>query len=303
MKIFRVFRVFRASSSHIEQLEAIIEAKPKLPKSSSDDPLFVDFELEERRTIDLELLEEYCRNNHLRFWKLRRRTYSKTEVEATKYFLMRDEDSGVDTSGTQYTVETCCRLCGVGLTQRGPLIIDLKSIPKKRRLFCVSLRHSEEWVLTTEASGLFQKLSGFRLGDVCDLKEPEKPLDHLRQVIIEQHLPRMASTTNFTEYDPPMEKKCACNRAGWNLRDEVIYESAALEKAKDFNLTVERWYGGGMAGLNWPIVSHRVRRLILENRLLSRGSFDPVHIIEHDPGGKYKFQLALDAPVSSSEGA
>jgi hypothetical protein len=293
MKVFQVLRIFRVSSSQIERLEAILEAKPKSAGSPGSDPLFVEFELEERRPFDLAPFEEYCRQNNLQFWKLRRRCYSKAEIEAGEFFLLADAPIGSDTDATQYTRENACPICGIGLRQSGPLIVKLDR-PTKRKLFCVSLRQSNEWVIASEVSQLLKDFTGFRFGDVYAPSNSKKPLKNLLQIVIRSYLPRMATITNFSEYDPPMKNRCSCNRAGWNLVEETIYERSALKDAKDFNLTVERWYGGGIAGLNWPIVSQQVRRVILDNKLLSPACFDPVRVIHHDPGDQYKVELPLD---------
>jgi hypothetical protein len=215
---------------------------------------------------------------------------------------LNDERLGSNTNSTQYTSEYACPTCGVGLCQKGPLILKLIG-SKQRKMFCVSLRHSNEWVISAEAGKLLKGFSGFRFGEVYTSEKAKQPSEKLKQVIIENRLPRMATLTTFSEYDPPMENKCSCNRAGWNLLSEKIYERSALKAALDFNLTVERWYGGGLAGLNWPIVSQQVRRVILDNKLLSRGCFEPVRIIEKDPGNKYQFDLPFDSGSAAADDA
>jgi hypothetical protein len=242
-----------------------------------------------------EVFEEYCRRNGLKFDKFRRRKYSSAEIEAAPFFFVEGEPAPSDTRGTQYSSESACPRCGVGLTQVGPLVLKARGVNlRKKKMFCVNLRQSTEWVINVEFCPLFRDLTGFRFGEVVSSLEPVKPIETVKQIVIESRLPRMARSTNFFEYDdPPMKDRCPCNRAGWSLRDEIIYERAALKDARDFNWTVERWYGGGPVGFKRPIVSQRVRRVIMKNKLLRQGNFDPVHVIEKDIGGEYKFQLPL----------
>ncbi|HVM61438.1 MAG TPA: hypothetical protein VMV72_11295 [Verrucomicrobiae bacterium] len=283
----------------MEQLEAILGAKPKLPRTPLGCPVpFVEFEFEETLPADLGPFEEYCRQNKLRVSRYRRQWYSNAEIEATEFFFLADETihNNTSASATQYTRAGVCPNCGVGLRPTEPLILKFDRRTTKK-MFCVDLMQSIAWIIAAELSELFKDFSGFHFGAVCAPEgSKQTPLD-LKRIVIEDYLPRMATITNFQEYDPPMKNRCSCNRAGWRLSDETIYERSALRDAKDFNLTVERWYGGGIAGLNWPIVSQRVRRVILDNKLLRPGCFRPVRIIERDPGTQHKFDLPLDTPV------
>jgi hypothetical protein len=293
MNAYKALKIFRAPKHQIEQLAALLDCKPKFSFYPDGSTGRLEIDVEEKSN-DCETFERFCKEHKIWFSSFRRRVYSTDEIEDAEFFHLADTPIESDTTGTKLTDAYVCPKCGVGLRQTGPLVVKLGR-STKRKMFCISLRHSNDWVITTDVSEIFEGFSGFRFGAVRHPENSQKPLNYLRQIIIESYLPRMASSTNFTEYDPPMTNKCACNRAGWNLRDEVIYERDALKEAKDFNLTVERWYGGGIAGLNWPIVSKRVRQVLLTYKILHPGCFDPVHIIPKAPGYQYKFDLPLDA--------
>jgi len=296
MKVIRVNNAFGISKTDIEKLSGLLKGGPKFSLFPHRRTGRLHLEVPEENE-DWKTFENYCRQNNIRFSSVRRRIYSKAEIESAAYFFLADEPVSSNTDGTKYSEKGVCPSCGVGLTQFGPLIIDTKDIrlPKKK-LFCVNLRQSREWLVATEIIGLLEGFSGIRFGDVCTASTPTKPLDSLKQIIVESHLPRMASATNFQEYDPPLKNRCSCNRAGWRLRDEIVYTRSALNSAKDFNLTVERWYGGG-TGIKWPIVSQKFRKAMLANKLLKPVCFDPVHVIDRNDGSQYKFDLPLDGPA------
>jgi len=290
------FMVFGLKGAQIEWVERLLKAKPNCLLVGDPASGGVQIEFEEGGP-DAVSFEAYCRQRKISFDAAPHRIYSAAELNSARYFLLAGEPSQLNTDATRYSNTTACPVCGVGLTQAGPLVVDPQH-PKlpKRRMFCVCLRESTEWIVASESVALFKECSGARFGDVCAANNLLRPLGSVKQLIIESRLPRMARITNFEEYDPPLENKCSCNRAGWGLLDEAVYEESALGQAKDFNLTLERWYGGGPVGLSWPVVSQRVRRLILDNKLLRRGCFDPVRIIEKDPGDRHKFELPLDSP-------
>lgn len=242
---------------------------------------------------DYSVFRDYCHHHHIRIWVYRGREYSKREMDSAPYLFFTDHPADVNANeNTAYTNKDCCPKCGAGLEQGGPLTFPLNKV-RKKKLFCVELRNSHEWVVSSEIKPLFDGLTGFRWGEVVDMKTGRgSPLFH--QIVIENHLPRTATITNFIEHDPPLKNRCGCNRAGWNLQDVLVYEQAALKDAKDFNRTIERWYGGGPCGNRWPVVSQAVHSQIRKARLLSNSCFEPVQIIEKDPGTKHKFDLPLD---------
>jgi hypothetical protein len=298
MRTIRRYQAFRIPKAQVDELGTMLKAQLEYTPQGGDRGMISLAILEE--DTDCQVFEEYCHLNKIHFYSARQRQYSRAEIESAQYFLLTDENSPSDTDATKYASEGACPLCGVGLKRIGPLVIETKHAPlPKKKMFRVSLRQSNEWIVASEISGLFKGMSGFHFGDVCAAATSSTPLDYVRQIVIDNYLPRMATNTNFQEYDPPKKDKCSCNRSGWRLADEIIYERAALIEANDFNLTVERWYGGGPVGLNWPIVSQRVRRVILDNKLLRPACFEPFRIIEQDPGGQYKFELPLDTPASS----
>jgi len=201
---------------------------------------------------------------------------------------MKTEPVCVDPEGTQYISEGACPKCGVGWKQVGPLVVPLRKVAKQK-IFLIHSKHEWEWVVSDEVAELLQGFTGFRFGEVRDSRSPDVPAVGFHQLIIENYLPRMATITNFVENG---WKRCVCNRAGWNLMDEKFYERAALQNAKDFNLTMERWFGGG-TGVHWTIVSQGVRQ-----KLKDLCVFEPIHIVETDPGSKHRFDLPLDVPRS-----
>jgi len=292
MKITRLFKITEAPKAQIHELVSLLKNRPEYLIYPKGDTGRLNLKVEDGDP-DVEVFETYCKTHGIRFAAYRARKYSKEEWDTAEFLLMKTEAAIIDPEGTKYTNEGACPKCGVGWRQVGPLVMPLRKVAKKK-IFLIHSKDDWEWVVSDEVVELLQGFTGFRLGEMRDSKNPDVPATGFHQLIIENYLPRMATMTNFVENG---WKRCECNRAGWNLIDEKFYEHTALQNAKDFNLTIERWFGGGTSGVHWAIVSQKVRQ-----KLKKLCVFDPVHIIETDPGDKYKFDLPLDAPGCVVEG-
>ena len=291
MQVTSVLRADSIPREHVERLAALVKiGEWKIyPNGNNGGIVLKASEFDP----SVEVFRNYCRQNQLPFWDNRVRHYSKSEMHAASFLNVDDTPADVDANeNTVYTNKHCCPKCGAGLEQSGPLTFSVKKCYKKK-LFCVDLRNSHEWVVSSEVKPLFDGLTGFRWGEVVDSKTRKvSPMFH--QIVVENRLPRMATITNFQQTGPPWSNRCECNRAGWRLLDEQIYERASLTNAKDFNVTTERLSGGGPCGLRWLVVSQAVHSLILKTHLLSGACFVPIHLIEKDSGMQHKFDLPLD---------
>jgi len=296
-----VLNLIAAERRHIERLASILHNKPdfKIYPNGRTGRLHLSVP---EGDPDVQLFESYCREHDIRFMKGRTRSYSNSEMDAAPYLWLACDGEAVDLDGTRFTDENACPKCGIGRKLAVPLVIPLGRIAGKKT-FGFGFRHDFAWVVSKEVSEALRSCTGFTLGPVCDTRAPTTPVDSFYLLIVENYLRRMATITNFSEYDPPLRPRCECNRAGWNLRDEMFYEWEALRNAKDFNLTVERLYGGGF-GINRLLVSQKVRQIFLKDSFLpKRAGFEPVHPIEKDPGTKHKFDLPLDLPASAERGS
>jgi hypothetical protein len=98
----------------------------RLIKLSGDDPRLPQVG-ELRRIIDRESGRTFFHG-----WNIERR-YSKAEIEAATLFRLQVtavfEPAGEE-RGTKYDEASACSRCGAGAQQIGPLILDLKRIPK-----------------------------------------------------------------------------------------------------------------------------------------------------------------------------
>jgi hypothetical protein len=207
-------------------------------------------------------------------WDIRRK-YSKAELKGASLLNWQVwsvfEPAGEE-CGTVYDESTACPSCGAGANQVGPLILDLKRIPKGRDF---SQTIAGEIVVSKRVVDLFVRdgIGGIKLSPVHSNRPSHvvsKDWFHLQieNVCAEVVPPTRAGIDPFDE-DKRGECRCAAgDLIGLNLLSEITISSASLVKA-DF--LASRQFVGVRRGLLRPrrivLVSPRVYQLISSENL------------------------------------
>jgi hypothetical protein len=295
VKITILIKVPETTKEHITHLVGLLKSTPQYRfYPPSGETGWIELRADEGDP-EITAFLDYCRTHRIRSDIQRWVYYTKQEMDAAAFLIMKYEPLILATDLTRYSSETACPKCGEGRVQTGPLIFPVRKTGGKR-IFLLRSDYTWHWVVDVKATQAIQSLTGYRLGEVRDSESPDLPCAGFHQLIVDGYLPRMAKATNFVRNG---QKLCSCNRSGWTLQDIKIYSRSALREAKDFNWSAERWSGGGH-GLNWLVVSQAVRQVMLRNKLLKEGNFEPVQLVDSDPDSAYKFDLPLDAPSSVS---
>lgn len=293
MKLISNLHIYELSTKDINKIIKKIKTKPEYiiyPDGKSGN-LDISTEYD---NDDITFVENFCKKKKIEYRLINNWNYSQEEINKIPFFQLDEEYisrlKSVDKYGTQYSNKETCPLCGVGNLTASQIIIPKAKL--KRDISLIPLQHSKIWIISLKVAKLIDGFSGFHLGEVVDSRSNEIISDFY-QLIIDSSLPRMSPLTNFQDWAG--NKKCSCNRWGWTLYEDIYYEQQALNNAKDFNLTLERW-SGFKPGMKGTIVSSRVREILLKAKILKDGSFAPIHVIEQSPpDAKYKFELPYDS--------
>ncbi|NQT91486.1 MAG: hypothetical protein HQ559_01900 [Lentisphaerae bacterium] len=217
-------------------------------------------------------------------WDIRR-TYTKAEREAASLLLVEVasvfEPAGEE-RGTEYDESAACPGCGSGAEQTGPLILDVRRIPK-RKDFAATI--AGEIVVSRRAVELFERdgVSGVNLGPVHVNRKGQKSEDWfqltLRSTEAEIVPPTHVGINPFDD-DPEGEYRCSQgDLIGLNLLSEVSI-SAASRGDDDF--VGSRQFIGMRMGLLRPqheiFVSPKVWKLI-ECEKLKGIKIEVTHVI------------------------
>jgi hypothetical protein len=204
------------------------------------------------------------------------RKYSKSELEnATLFqfiFMAEFEPSGEE-CGTTYDETTACPICGSGAKQKNPLYLRKSSIPKGKD-FSYTIADNE-LIVSARAKELFQKagLNGLEFGPIVFEKNATKPSTDWFQMFFTHSSVEIHPSTQFGnepfDEDKKGEFRCANgHKAGLNILSELAVQKESLREL-DFMET--RQFVGLRSGLLRPrrliVVSQKVRRIVLENKL------------------------------------
>ncbi len=207
-------------------------------------------------------------------WDLRRK-YSAAELKAAPLLHWQIwsvfEPAGEE-CGTVYEELTACPRCGAGATQVGPLILDLKRIPKGRDF---SRTIAGEIVVSKRAVDLFARsgVGGVKLTPVRDGRSPDvESKDWFQLQIKDTHAEIVPPTrAGIDPFDDDEHGTCRCatgDLIGLAILSEVTISAASRGKA-DF--VASRQFVGVRRGLLRPqrimLVSPKVWELISSEKL------------------------------------
>ena len=214
---------------------------------------------------DVSIFEKYCSDNGIKMSSLSGTwvIYSKREMDKFDLFEMVAGEARFAANATSFGIAGACPKCGIGGAQVGPLLVSCRKTPK-HEMVRVQAKRSFQWIISATLVEQLRSFTGFRLGEVRNAKT-QQVIPDCYQLIVQNWLPRMATITDFTEFAPPLTNRCSCNRNGWNLQQELVYERSVLRHARDFNFTLEYFSGGGWADQHY-VVTQQVRQLFCQNK-------------------------------------
>lgn len=201
---------------------------------------------------------------------------TKKELDEHPFFEMGDERLLLFPE--EYNpVAPGCPHCGFGKRLPDKLRLPVGQL-KKNRLSIIGMAAASEQIMLIPASlqTLFNGCSGISFSPVEPISPSRNGIDYIRMKVT-SILPPMSGRTHFRPNGQPFCKEC--HQPGWTLYEDVFYRDSIQSTMADFNVTAESI--GGMP-FQWVIVSQKVRRLMLANKLLSPGCFHPVFFVPKD---------------------
>lgn len=207
-------------------------------------------------------------------WR-QRRTYTKAELDAALLFRLKVtaifEPAG-ELCGTKYDDLTACERCGAGAEQVGPLILDVRRIPKGKS-FAKTI--AGEIVVAQHVADLFEEhgVTGAQFHPVRAKGAKDLQPTGWRQLVVVSTGAEMAAPTRVGvdpfDQDPGGECRCSFgDLLGLNLLSEVSVRSSSVG---DEDIVGSRQFVGARRGLLRPerivLISPKVRRLIASGKL------------------------------------
>ncbi len=211
-------------------------------------------------------------------WDIRRQ-YSAAELRAATLLHWKIwsvfEPAGEE-CGTVYDESTACPRCGAGAAQVGPLILELKRIPKSKDF---SRTIAGEIVVSKRGGDLFVRngLDGVKLTPVRDSRAPDTESKDWFQLQSEDACAEIVPPTRagIGPFDDDERGKCRCalgDVIGLNLLSEV---SISSESRGDADFIASRQFVGVRRGLLRPerimLISPKVWGLISSEKLKGSG--------------------------------
>jgi len=226
-------------------------------------------------TENFKLLHKLCEERKVKLHLARfEMEYTKKELENAKYFNLQMRtycSEFAEDYGTKYDYSEKCKCCGTGKKQVSDLIIDKSKMGKKD----ISLTYGFEVVISEKLHKLLldNGITGFEVGAVRHKNNKMKNEPVLYQLFCSNTLLPLNEQSVFHK-----EKYCeCCGKSGLFLKSLPYYNEESLKDAKDFNYTYE-YFGGGVSGTPYIIVSQKVYRLFKDNKI--KGVvFDIVNIV------------------------
>jgi hypothetical protein len=218
-------------------------------------------------------------------WRLVRR-YTRREVADAallRVIWKRIFEPAGEECGTVYDESPACQHCGVGRTQRGPLVLDGRRMPSSDFASTIA----GENIVSERSAKAFQdaQLVGCRFDPVIFSGGGQRrtaPWYQLRvdSPSLEIVAPTLAGIDPF-DLDEPGRYRCpAGHTLGLNLLSEISVRTSTSIRSSDFALS--RQYLGCRRGLLRPwrvlLVSPRVYRLV-ESQRLTGWEFEVAHSV------------------------
>ena len=198
---------------------------------------------------------------------------SHEELNSFQYFEMGAEAIYDGSIKLNSDISEVCSYCHFGKSLKSQLQIPPSRLKKKKITFVTLLMSQDPFIIIpVEYIELFKDCSGITFEPILNSRNKEE-LKEFVHIKISNVLNKANKKTNFV---PNGEDGCNhCNIPRVTLFDILYYDQKTLDKALDFNLTCE-WIGGGRFPNRWIVVSQKVRQIILKNKLLRKGCFEPI---------------------------
>lgn len=261
------FYILKGDNEEIKKILQIVDPV-NAPYTSISTELYAD---SENHKILLALCKERNISLHLARFEME---YTKKELENAKYFNLQLDSfcsSFAEEYGTKYDYSNKCNCCGSGEKQISELYMDKTKMGRKD----ISKLYSLEVVISEKLYKLLldNDITGFEVGAVRHKNNKMKNEPVLYQLFCSNTLPPLNEQSVFYK-----EKYCeCCGKSGLFLDSLPYYDEESLKDAKDFNYTYE-YFGGGVSGTPYIIVSQKVYRLFKDNKI--KGVvFDIVNIV------------------------
>jgi hypothetical protein len=207
-------------------------------------------------------------------WRLKRKP-SMQELRATRVFSLQVtaffEPAGEE-RGTKYDNSSACPNCGAGAKQIGPLILDVKRIPKGKD---IAMTIAGEIVVSQRVGALFERhgVSGVALGPVrMNAASSAESKDWFQLNVQSANAEIVAPTrVGIDPFDDDSLGECRCplgDLLGLNLLSEVTIRATTRG---DADFVSSRQYIGVRRGLLRPerviLISPKVWELIDSEKL------------------------------------
>ena len=223
--------------------------------------------------LQYQMITKYLNSKNVKYKIYKRACFTTKELDSIQYFAMLDHGVYDDPTKFNYIVSEICPYCHFGRSLKSKLQI-LPSKIKKHKITFIDMLGIQDpiAVMPTAYIDLFKKCSGVTFEHVLNPQTKEE-LGQFVQFKISNILSKTNAKTNFVANG---EKECNyCKIPRVTLYDDLYYDQKTLDEAFDFNMSYE-WYGGGQFPIRSIIVSQKVRQIVLKNKLLRKGCFQPV---------------------------
>jgi hypothetical protein len=201
-------------------------------------------------------------------WRLRR-SYTKADLAAARVFRLKItaifEPAG-EVCGTKYDESTACELCGTGAEQLGPLILDVKRIPKGKS-FAKTI--AGEIIVAQRVVDLFEEydITGAQFYPVRAKNAKDlKPVGWYQFKVLSADAEIVAPTRIGVDPFDEDPVDCRCSGGdllGLNLLSETFAKSSTVG---DADVVASHQFVGIRRGLLRPeriiLISPKVRRVI-----------------------------------------
>lgn len=274
MKFIAIIRIWdKIKSEYIEYIADKFNTKDELNDSCNK-----EFCYGARFLIESEAPQYFDIINYLNAKKInydigRKLELSREELNSIQYFEMGAEAVYDGSTRLDNDISEVCPYCHFGKSLKSQLQIPPSKLKKNKITFITLLWSQDPFiVIPTEYVEFFKDCSGITFESIVNPKNKEA----LKQFVRIKILNILDKTNKKTNFIPNGEDGCNhCNIPRVTLFDILYYDKKTLDKALDFNMTYE-WIGGGRFPNRWIVVSQKVRQIILKNKLLRKGCFEPI---------------------------
>ena len=217
-------------------------------------------------------------------WDIQRK-YSKAELEAALLFTVRPQSTfqpAGEEHGTKYDESIACPECGTGATQVGPLILDVKRIPKRKD---ISRTIAGEIVVSRQTAEFFkqQEISGVTFGPVWRNRRGDVSEDWFQLIVQDTNAEIVAPTqVGINPFNEDPEGTCSCSKGDLIGLNKLSELTVRVPNLGETDVISTHQYIGCRRGLLRPqreiLISPRVRELI-ESEKLKGFQIEVAHVL------------------------